>query len=102
MLVFGNFNVHHKDWSTYFGGNDRSRDLTQIINLPTQISDCDSHSPVHLVLSLISNASICSTMAFPPLEHSDHVVASVSIDFSSNSKLDVLFHHIAYDYFCAD
>ena len=27
-----------------------------------------------------SDASICSTMAFPPLGNSDHVVVSVSID----------------------
>ena len=37
-------------------------------------------------------------MAFPPLENSDHVVVSVSIDFLSNSKRDALFHCIAYDY----
>ena len=37
-------------------------------------------------------------MAFPPLENSDHVVVSVSIDFPSNSKRDALFHCIAYDY----
>ena len=33
VLVFGNFNVHHNDWPTYFGGTDRSGDLTQIINV---------------------------------------------------------------------
>ena len=31
-------------------------------------------------------ASICSTMAFPPLGNSDHVVVSVSIDFPLNSQ----------------
>ena len=37
-------------------------------------------------------------MAFPPSGNSDDVV-SVSIDFSSNSQQDALFHHrIAYDY----
>ena len=41
-------------------------------------------------------------MAFPPLENSDHVFVSVSIDFSSNSQRDALFHCIAYDYSCAD
>ena len=40
-------------------------------------------------------------MPFPPLENSDHVV-SVSIDFPSNSQQDAPFHHIAYDYSCAD
>ena len=41
-------------------------------------------------------------MAFPPLGNSDHVVVSVSIEFPSYSQRDVPFHHIAYDYSCAD
>ena len=51
---------------------------------------------------LYLDASICSTMAFPPLGNSDHVVVSVSIDFPINSKQDVLFHCVAYVYSCAD
>ena len=39
---------------------------------------------------------------FPRLGNSDHVVVSVSIDFPSNSQGDAPFHHIAYDYSCAD
>ena len=68
-----------------------------MVNFPTWIPDCDSHSTALLDLFLSSDASICSTMAFPPLKNSDHVV-SVSIDFPSNLKQDVPFHHIAYDY----
>ena len=41
-------------------------------------------------------------MAFPPLENSDHIVVSVSIDFPSNSQRDAPFHRIAYDYSRAD
>ena len=41
-------------------------------------------------------------MAFPPLGNSDHVVVSVSIDFSSNSQQGAPFYCIAYDYSCAD
>ena len=41
-------------------------------------------------------------MAFPPLGNSDHVVVSVSIDFSINSKQDTLLLHVAYDYSRAD
>ena len=41
-------------------------------------------------------------MTFPPLENSDHVVVSVSIDFPINSKQDIPFHHVAYDYSHAD
>ena len=39
-------------------------------------------------------------MAFRPLGNSDH--ASVSINFPSNSKRDVPFYRIAYDYYRAD
>ena len=73
-----------------------------MVNFPTQIPDCDSHSPALLDLFLSSDASICSTMAFPPLENSDHVVVSVSIDLPSNSQQDSPFHRIAYDYSRAD
>ena len=79
-----------------------SNDLTQIVNFPTWIPDCDSDSPAILDLFISSDASICSTMAFPPLANSDHVVVSVSIDFPINSKQDTPFHCIAYDYSRAD
>ena len=79
-----------------------SNDLTQMVNFPTRIPDCDSHGPALLDLFLTSDASICSTMAFPPLGNCDHVVVSVSIDFPSNSQRDAPFHRIAYDYSRAD
>ena len=60
-------------------------DLTQMINFPTRILDCDSHSPALLDIVFSSDASISSTMAFLPLENSDHVVVSVFIDFPSSS-----------------
>ena len=69
-----------------------------MVNFPTWILDCDSHSHALLDLFLSSDASICSKMAFPPLGSSDHVVISVSIDFPSNSQWDDSFHCIAYDY----
>ena len=69
-----------------------------MVNFPPWILDCDSHSPALLDLFLSSDASICSTMAFPPLGNSDHVVVSVSIDFPINSKQDAPFHRIAYNY----
>ena len=112
VFVFGDFNVHHKDWLTYSSGTGRpgklcynfsiSNDLTQMVNFPTRIPDSDSHSPALLDLFLSSDASICSAMAFPPLRNSDHVVVSVSIDFPTNSQQDPPFHRIAYDYSRAD
>ena len=107
-FVFGDFNVHHKDWLTYSSRTDRpgelcynfsiSNDLTQMVDFPTRIPDCDSHSPTLLDFFLSSDASICSTMAFPQLGNSDHVVVSVSIDFPTNSQQDAPFHRIVYDY----
>ena len=104
VFVFGDFNVHHKDWLTYSGGTDQpaelsynfsiANDLTQMVNFPTWIPDCDSHNPALLDLFLTSDASICFTMAFRPLENSDHVVVSVSIDFPTNSQQDAPFHRI--------
>ena len=51
-----------------------SNDLTQMVNFPTWISDCDSHSPALLDLLISSDAGICSTMAFPPLGNSDYII----------------------------
>ena len=95
-FVFGDFNVHHKDYLTYSVGTDRagnfsiSNNVTKIVNFPTRIPDCDSHGPALLDLFLSSDTSICSTMAFPPLGNSGYVFVSVSIDFSINSKQDAL------------
>ena len=112
VFVFGDFNVHHKEWLTYSSGTDRSGELcynfsisnalTQMVKVPIWISDCYSHSPALLDLFISSDANICSTIAFPPLRNFDHVVFSVTIDFPSYSQLDASFQGIAYDYSCAD
>ena len=69
-----------------------------MVNFPTWVPDCYSHSPALLDLLLSSDTGICSTMAFPPLGNSDLVVASVSIDFPYYSQWDALPHRIACDY----
>ena len=112
VFIFGDFEAHHKDWLTYSCGTDRSgelcynfsisNNLTQMVNFPTRIPGCNSHSPALFNLLFPSDTSICSTMVFPPLGNSDHVVVSVSIDFPSYSQWDVQFHRIAYDYSHAD
>ena len=112
VFVFGDFNIHHKYWLTYSRGTDKSSELsykfsisnnvTWMVNFSTRIPDCDSHSPALLGLFHSFDTSICSTMAFPPLGNSDHVVVSVFIDFASYSQWDVPFHRIVYDYSCAD
>ena len=110
VFVFADFNDHHRDQLTYSDGTDRpgelcyifsiSNNLTLMVNFPTWIHDCDSHSPALLDLILSSDASICSTMAFPLLRNSDHVVISVSINFPS--KWGALFHHVAQNYSYGD
>ena len=50
VFVFGDFNIHHKDWLTYSGGTDRpgqlcynlsiSNELTQMVNFSTRIPNC--------------------------------------------------------------
>ena len=68
-----------------------------MVNFSTHISDCDSHSSALLNFFLSSDASICSTMAFPPLRNSD-VVVSVSIDFPlyARADWDGLRDHLRY------
>ena len=75
VFVFWGFNVHHKDWLTCSGGTDRPGELcynfsisnlTQIVNSPTQIPDCDCHSPALLDLFISSDTSICSTNTMFP------------------------------------
>ena len=51
-----------------------------------------------LDLFLSSDSSICSTIVFPVLENSEHLVVSVSIYFPSNLKGDASFHRTTYNY----
>ena len=105
VFVFVDFNVDHEDWLTFPCRIDRpgqlfynfsvSNDLTQMVNFPTRIPDCDSQSGSSGFLDVC----VCFRVSFPSLRNSDHVV-SVSIDFLSNSKGDGSFYHTAYDYFC--
>ena len=94
MFVFGDLHVHQKDWLTYSGETDRADEPCynfSIWNYTTLIPDCYSHIPALLDLFLSSDATLCSTMAFPPFRNSNHVVASISIDFPSNSQWDGCF-----------
>ena len=88
VFFFGDIKVHRKDALTYSGGTGRpgelcynfsiSNGLTQMIDFPTRIRDCDSHSLLFWIYFISSDVSICSTMAFPSFGNSNHVVVSVS------------------------
>ena len=81
LLIIPSTNVFpFGDFNTTFNFSI-SNGVTQMVDFPTWIPDGDSHSPALLNLFISSDYSICSTMVFPPLGNSDHVVFSVSIDF---------------------
>ena len=93
MFVYGDFNVHHKARLTDSGGTYRpsefcynfsfSSDLIQMVNLPTRIPNPHYHNPAVLDLLILSDASFCSSVTFPPLGNLDQVVVSVSSEFPS-------------------
>ena len=57
------------------------QDLTQIVDFPTHIPDCDDHQPYLLDLFLCSNPDSCTCDYYPPLGKSDHMVVSVDVKF---------------------
>ena len=106
LFAFGDSNIHHKDWLTYSSGTDRPVELCYQIMLISWLTFLLRSLTVTLTIMLFwiyfFDASICSTMAFPPLGNSNHVVVLVCIDFPTNSKQGALFHCIAHDYSCVD
>ena len=66
-----------------------SNELTQMVNFPNWIPDCDSHIPALLDLFISSDTNICSTMAFPLLGNSDHVIVSVSVKFTMGCSVSL-------------
>ena len=111
VFAFGDFNAHYKDWLTYSGGTDRLMNYVIIFLSRTTLQRwltflLKSHNVTLTVLVLwiyfFLLKRLFVLMAFPPVGNSDHVVASVLIDFPSNSQRDTPFHRIAYDFFRTD
>ena len=85
VFVFGELKVHQKDWIIYSGETDRpgkfccnfsiSNNLTQMVNSPTQIPDCESQPYSFKFIYMAS----------------DPVAVSISTDFPSISK-GMTFH----------
>ena len=110
VFVFGDFNVDHKDWLTYSGGTDRfgelcydfsvSNDLTQMINFPTRIPDCDSHNPALLDLFILTLVFVLQGLSL----HWEILIMLLSqfpLTFHQTQQ-NAPFHCIAYDYFRTD
>ena len=78
MLMFLSLETLTTIWLTYFDGTDRpgelcysffiSNHLTQIVNFPTQILDCDSHSPALLNLVFLMLCWYLFYNGFPSIE----------------------------------
>ena len=54
VFVFGDFNVHHKDWLTYSGGTDRPGELCYNVSISNDLisSDiCTTHWEILIMLS---------------------------------------------------
>ena len=86
VFFFGDFNSHHKAGIPILVEliDLILNDLTQMVNFPTGIPDCDSHSPTLMDLFLSSDASICSRKL--PL-HWEIVIMLLS-------QFPLTFHHI--------
>ena len=72
-----------------------------MVNFPWLLN-CDLCSPPLLGLFFPSGPSVCFTVAFASFRNSDHVVALVSTDFPSSSKMNAPVDLTAFDYSCAN
>ena len=110
LFVFGDFNVHQKDWLTYSGVtmdlvNPVTIFLSQMALLRWLTSLLKSLTMTLTVLPFwIYLFLLMLVLLLQRLSHWEFLITrlSVCIDFPPNSKWDVLFHHIAYDYSLAD
>ena len=105
VFVFGDFSIHHKDWITYSGGTNRHDELCynfsisrqSYFNFPTQIPDCDSHSPAFLDFFLSSDNSIVLQCLSLHWETLIMLLSQFQLAFHQIHNM-VPFHCIAYDY----
>ena len=108
MFLFGDFNIHHKDWLTYSGGTDRSGELcynfsisndrTQMVNFATRFSNCDSHRSALLDLFI----SFDAVFVLQWISIHWEILIMLLSQFPSYLQQDAPFHLIAYDYSCVD
>ena len=111
VMVFGDFNVHHKEWLTHSRNIDIpgivihnfsiSQDLTEIVSSPTHIPDRASDGRCLLDL-LCSNPDDCVAKVLPPIGNSDHSIVSVSVSYSSPSTTFQPFHRMVFQFGKAD
>ena len=71
-----------------------------MVNFPTQIPDCDSHSSALLDFFLSYDASICSAMASPPLWNSDVAEFPLTFQQTQNNSMAYEYSHADWDSLC--
>ena len=86
VFVLRDFHIYHKDWLTYSDGTGRfgelycnffiSNHLTQMVNVPTRIPDCDSQSPALLNVFFSPDLSTFSIVILPLKGSPDQVLSS--------------------------
>ena len=87
MTVFGDFNVHNREWLIHSRSTDTSglaaqefalsHSLTQIVTSPTRVPDRDGDTGYLLDLFLTTMTDNVSHKVSSPLGSSDHCVVSV-------------------------
>ena len=101
MFVFGDFNVHHKDWITYTGGTDRLGELcynflsqTTLLRWLTFLLGFlnVTFTVLHFWIYFFTLVFILQVWWL------SDVVVSASIAFPFNSQEDDSFLRMAYDY----
>ena len=112
VMVFGDFNVHHKEWLIHSRNTDVagtatynfsiSQGLTQIVSSPTHIPDRASDGRYLLDLFLCSNPDDCVAKVLSPIGNSDHSIVSVSVSYSSSPTTFQPFHRTVFQYGRAD
>ena len=109
MFVFGDFNVHHKDWLIYSVGTDRPCELCyNFSTLLRWLTFLLGSLAVTLAVLLFWIYFFLLTLLFVlqglylQWEILILLLSQFCDDFPSNAKWDVPFHRIAYDYSRSD
>ena len=71
-----------------------------MVNFPTQIPDCDSHSPA--LLSFLFLLMLVFVLQWLSLQNLIMLLSQFPTNIPSNSQQDVPYHGIGYDCSCSD
>ena len=111
VAVFGDFNVHNKEWLTFSRTTDSngqaaeafatSQNLVQIVSSPTRVPDRANDAGHLLDLFLTSDPDAYQHIVSSPLGSSDHCVVTVTRK-DSPSIVSAPYHRTVYQYSKAD